>query len=548
MNKTISDEIYNKLHHAKTIASVNPDKSLEISEEAYDLAKANNLGLEEGYALIGMVFAYRIKSDRSSMLDYSFRALSIFEAREHIAGQVKALNLIGIAYFYSSLYEEALRYFLKLEDMLEFNRDDFLLSGVLNNIGEVYRESGIYDKAMEYYEKAIDIVVKNDFSLYHAAILSNIGQIHCDKGEFEIALKVYCKSYDILVDSNDMVSLGEIENRIGKVYFEIGDIKKAEEYYFRSFERLKDINNKYYVIDVLLNIAQLHLVKASRKTLNFYEKAIEFADDVGAKNKICQIYRLTSEYHESQGDYMNALKYYKNYYSLNEQVMSSNLSNKLEMINIELKNIETIGKFEQIKTRLEKEIAIQKDELEKIKLANEMLEKKAYEDELTGVPNRRSINAYLKKILEEMSSKEEQIVLFMIDIDNFKKYNDYWGHSQGDICLRKITDSTRKIQSNRNDIFGRYGGEEFVYISTPLSYMDALELGNLIRAEVERLGLYYMEKGEHRNVTISVGGVIGNSSDFSSIANIMEIADRELYRAKEMGRNMTILRDMKTLK
>lgn len=83
-----------------------------------------------------------------------------------------------------------------------------------------------------------------------------------------------------------------------------------------------------------------------------------------------------------------------------------------------------------------------------------------------------------------MSSKEEQIVLFMIDIDNFKKYNDYWGHSQGDICLRKISDSIKKIQNNRGDIFGRYGGEEFIYISTFLSYGDALELGNLIRTEV----------------------------------------------------------------
>lgn len=397
MNKSISDEIYNKLHHAKTIASVNPDKSLEISEEAYALAKANNLEVEEGYALIGMVFACRIKSDRSSMLDYSFRALSIFEARDHIAGQVKALNLIGIAYFYSSLYEEALKYFLKVEDMLEFNKDYFLLSVVLNNIGEVYRESSIYDKAMKHYEKAIDIVVKNNFSLNHASILSNVGKIHFDKGEFGTALKVYYKSYDILVDSNDMVSLGEIENRIGKAYFEIGDIKRAEEYYFRSFERLKNINNKYYVIDVLLNIAQLHLVKASRKTLNFYEKAIEFADDVGAKNKLCQIYKLISEYHENQGDYMNALKYYKNYYNFKEQVMNSNLGNKLEILNIELKNIEIIGEFEQIKIRLEKKIAIQKNELEKIKLENKMLEKEAYEDELTGIPNRRSINAYLKK-------------------------------------------------------------------------------------------------------------------------------------------------------
>lgn len=547
MNKTISEEIYNKLHHAETIASVNPDKSLEISEEAYALAKANNLALEEGYALIGMALACRVKSDRSSMLDYSFRALSIFEAKEHIAGQVKALNLIGIAYFYSSIYEEALRYFLKVEDLLEFNKDEFLLSRVLNNIGEVYRESGIYDKAMEYYEKAIDIVAKNNFSLNHAAILSNMGKIYFDKGEFETALKVYNKSYDIIVDSKDMVNLGEIENRIGMVYFKIGDFKKAEEYYSRSFERLEDIHNKYYVIDVLINIAQLHLVKESRKTLNFYEKAMEFADAVEAKRKLCQIYRLISEYYENQGDYINALKYYKNYYNLNEQVMSSNLSNKLEILNIELKNIQIIGEFEQIKIRLENEVAIQKNELEKIKLANKMLEKKAYEDELTGIPNRRSINTYLKKILDEMSLKEDQIVLFMIDIDNFKKYNDYWGHSQGDICLRKITDSIKKIQNSRDDIFGRYGGEEFVYISTYLSYGDALELGNLIRTEVERIGLYYIDKGEHKNVTISVGGAIGSSSDFKSIANIMEFADKELYRAKEMGRNMTFLRDIKNL-
>lgn len=541
MNKIISEEIYNKIDYAKTLATMNPDKSMEISKEAYALAKANNLAVEEGYALISMVFAFRAKSDKSSMLDYSFRALSIFEDRDHIEGQVKALNLIGIAYFYSSIYEEALKYFIKVEDLLEFNKDDFLLSSILNNIGEVYRELGIYDNAMEYYEKAIDIVVKNNFSLNHAAILSNIGKIHFDKGEFETALKVYNKSYDIIVDSKDMINLGEIENRIGMVYFEVGNLIKAEEYYSRSFSRLEDINNKYYVIDVLINIAQLHVVKKSRKTLNFYGKAMEFADAVGAKKKLCQIYRLISEYHEIQGDYINALKYYKNYSNLNEQVMSSNLSNKLKILNIELKNLQLIGEFEQIKIRLEKEIDTQKNELEKIKLANKILEKKAYEDELAGIPNRRSINIYLKRLLEEMASKEDLIVLFMIDIDNFKKYNDYWGHSQGDICIRKISDSIKKIQSDRNDVFGRYGGEEFVYISTSLRYEDALKLGNLIRTEVMDIGLYYMYKGEKKAITISVGGSIGSSSDFRSMANMLEFADKELYRAKEMGKNMTIL-------
>lgn len=544
MKKTISEEIYSKLHYAKSIASINPDKSMEISKEAYALAKTNSLELEEGYSLIGMVLACRVKSDSSSMLDYSFRALSIFEARNHIAGQVKAFNLIGIAYFYSSIYEEALKYFLKVEDLLESNKDDFLLSRIFNNIGEIYRESAMYDRAMEYYGKGIDIAVENNFSLNHAALLSNIGEIHFTKGEFDTALMVYNESYDILIDSNDMVSLGEIENRIGKVYFEIGDFKKAEEYYFKSFERLKDINNKYYVIDVLINIAKLHSIKSSIETLNFYEEAMEFAESVGAKKKLCQIYKLISEYHQSQGNYKNALEYYKNYCNINEQIMSSNLRNKLEILNIELKNIHMIGEFEQIKIRLEKEITTQKNKLEKIKMTNKILEKKAYEDELTGIPNRRSINTYLRRILKEMGTKEDLIALFIIDIDKFKKYNDCWGHSQGDNCIRKITECIKKIQNNRNDIFGRYGGEEFVYISTSLTYEDAFNLGNLIRTEVERIGLYYMDKGVHKNVTISVGGVIGSSSDFKSMVNIMELADKELYRAKAMGRNMTILRDI----
>lgn len=546
MKKALSEEILENLDYAKKISSEYPDKSMDICQEAYLLAKEYNLVLEEGYALLGMVFASRIKSDRSKMLDYSFKALEIFEAENHIAGQIKTLNLIGVAYFYSSMYEEALKYFLKVNDLLEFNKDDFLLSSILNNIGEVYRESEIYDKAMEYYRKAIDIAFVNNYSLNHASILGNIGDIHFAKQEFDIALEVYNQGYDILINGNDIVSLGEIENRIGKVYFVIGEFKKAEEYYFKSYKRLETISNKYYIIDVLKNLAQLYIVNESDKVLDYYEKAIEFAENVGSKKKLCQIYKLISEYYEKVGDYINSLDFYKKYSNINEEILSSNLRTKLEILNIELRNIEITGKFEQVRSRLEEEINRQKEELEKIILANEILQKKAYEDELTGVSNRRSINIYLNKIIEEMSSKEDLISLFMMDIDNFKKYNDYWGHSEGDVCIRKIADCIKRIQNNRSDFFGRYGGEEFVYISISPNFEEALKLGNLIRTEVEKIGLYYMDRGEKKPVTISIGGVMGSSSDFSSMANMMELADKELYKAKEKGKNRTILKDMKT--
>ena len=145
-------------------------------------------------------------------------------------------------------------------------------------------------------------------------------------------------------------------------------------------------------------------------------------------------------------------------------------------------------------------------------------------------------------MIENMFLNKEPLVLFMIDIDYFKKYNDCWGHSQGDMCLIKISEAIKRIQIDRNDTFGRYGGEEFLYISKNISYEKALKLGNLIRTEIEKMGLYYLDNGEKRTVTISLGGVRG--ANFKSLSDIMELADGQLYKAKSMGRNITLLKEI----
>lgn len=545
MQKVVSKEIYGKIEHAKGIASLYPDASFIVSKEAYILAQTYKLPLEEAYALIGMALACRAKSDISGMLDYSYKALSIFKDENDIKGRSKALNLIGIAYFYSAMYEESMNCFLEIIELLESNKDDFLFSSVLNNMGEIYRESKMYDQAIDYYKKAIDIVIINNMTINHAVLLSNIGEVHFMKNELYLALEAYRKSHNmLLIDGNDMVSLGEVENRIGMVYFAMNDTKNAKKYYYTSLKRLENINNKYYAIEVLINIANVYIDKSPKKALDFYEKAMEFAKDIGSKKKISQVYKHLSECYEILGDYKNALEYYKVFFNFNEEVMSLNLGNKLEILNIELKNFQKTGQYEKLSIRLEMEIKRQKNEIEKINIENKILEKKAYEDELTGIKNRRSINTYLKEILLQFYSNEENIVLFMIDIDRFKRYNDYWGHSEGDICIRAIADCIKKTQNKRGDIFGRYGGEEFVYIATSLNYDDAFKVGNLLRIEVENLGLYYMYEGEKKKVTISIGGVIGMSSEFGSMTELMEFADKELYNAKNMGRNLTILKQI----
>nr|WP_300002470.1 diguanylate cyclase [Tissierella sp.] len=544
MQKQISKEIYNKLDRAKNIASLYPDKAIDMCREVCEFANSEDLKLELAYAYLNIAFANRIKSDTAAMLENAYAALSIFEIKNDFIGQARAFNLIGVSYFYSSMYDEALKFFLDGKDLLEVYKEDNILTSILNNIGEIYRETELYDKAIEYYDAAIEIASKNENFINHAVILGNIGEIHFTENNFKKALEVYQQSYNMLLKTSEMVSLGDAENRIGKVYFQMKEFENAEEYYIKAFKRLNDLDNKYYRIDVLINIGKLNEVKSIGRTLHFYERAMGFAESIGSKKKLCNIYEIISQYHETQGDYKNSLLYYKKYFNISEELVNLNLKSKLEILNIDLKNIKDMNKFDNIRIRLEKEIDRQKNEIDNISKSNKILEKKAYEDELTGVANRRSVNIYLESLLNEISLDQEKVVLFMMDIDKFKGYNDYWGHAEGDICLKKIAGCIKAIQQSNGDMFGRYGGEEFIYISTSSDYNKSLELGNLIRREVEKIGLYYIEEGERKPTTISIGGVIGDIMEFTSIREIMELADRELYRAKDMGRNMTILKDL----
>ena len=217
--------------------------------------------------------------------------------------------------------------------------------------------------------------------------------------------------------------------------------------------------------------------------------------------------------------------------------MSSNIRNRLEILNVEIQNIEESQRFDQVKRTLEKELEENRKELEKVRRSNTILEKEAFEDELTEIPNRRSVNLQLKRLLANYRGKRSTIAVFMLDIDNFKDYNDYWGHSQGDRCLKEIAKELQTIASKRGDMVGRYGGEEFVYISKVSSVEEAEKLGNKIRIRIGELGLKYNHTDDKNLVSISIGGVFGKTTEFVGFSQIMELADKELYRAKSDGRN-----------
>ena len=127
--------------------------------------------------------------------------------------------------------------------------------------------------------------------------------------------------------------------------------------------------------------------------------------------------------------------------------------------------------------------------------------------------------------------------MFMMDIDHFKRYNDYWGHAKGDDCIKQISQTISEIKSMNNDVFGRYGGEEFVYIARDVDANQAIDLGNQIKEAVEKLRLFYVFDEVSYLVTMSVGIAIGSIQEAKHYAHLLEMADEQLYLAKELGRN-----------
>ncbi|MGB4661206.1 MAG: diguanylate cyclase, partial [Mobilitalea sp.] len=451
------------------------------------------------------------------------------------------------AYFYNSIYEQALKYLFKARDLLEKVNDDFLMSCVLNNIGEVFRESLKYRKSIEYFNKALELCEDNKMRINEASLLGNIGEIYFLEEKQEKALEYFMKSYNLIVEDNDMLMLGEAENKLGKVYYLNGNYEKAEELFSSALQRLEGIENKFYAVDVLINIAKLHFERDRIIPDYYFEKAILYAEKVNSKKKLSEVYQILADCLEKAGDYEAALGCFKKYHRLEKEISTLIVGNKFEMFKIEMDYLNGSHKFENsemINQRLEIEIYNQKMELKKIQKLNSILEGKAFEDELTGVPNRRHINSNLNKLLEESVLQDHIISLFIIDIDMFKKYNDTMGHVEGDRCLIKIANCLKDINVIRNDTFGRYGGEEFVYYAMDITYNQANELGNLFRTMVEKLSLRYKNGTEMKLVTISVGGVIGRLSEFKNISDIIRIADQKLYQAKEMGRNITCIEKM----
>jgi len=172
---------------------------------------------------------------------------------------------------------------------------------------------------------------------------------------------------------------------------------------------------------------------------------------------------------------------------------------------------------------------------DELNLLNRRLTQLAATDGLTGLTNRRTFDGFLRREYEAC----EEISVLLFDIDNFKGYNDSYGHQAGDRCLQAVAKVIGDATSNTSGLSARYGGEEFAVVLPNVSEDDALKVAEAIRLTVRALGLAN-SAATRGYVTVSAGITSRTRSTLSEAALVGE-ADVALYEAKRLGRNRTIV-------
>ena len=161
-------------------------------------------------------------------------------------------------------------------------------------------------------------------------------------------------------------------------------------------------------------------------------------------------------------------------------------------------------------------------------------------DALTGASNRKHFNEYIGTEWKRAAREQTPLSVLMIDVDDFKRFNDTYGHLAGDEGLRKVADTARKVAVRPADLAARFGGEEFVIV-LPLTPLDgARSVGENLCRRIEDLQIPHSASSVGKFLTVSIGAASAIPQQGDSSLALIKTADDALYEAKKSGKNRVV--------
>lgn len=454
-------------------------------------------------------------------------------------GEGESLKLLGDVYFQMGDLAGALEHFQTALQVEEERGDELEISHAVNNVGNVHGELGDYARALEYHTRAAALKQRLGDDRGYAIALANVGRTHKIQADHGPALDCFKQALAVARKLGDRSIEARVLHEIADLYLVSGNPVAALGFFLESVEVARASDRRYTEVDSRIGIgkALVALCRAG-EAAGELEQALALAQRIDSQWLIYEAHLALSAAYEAQGDTAKALEHFREYHCVKDEVFSAKSERRIQAVLVKAEVERSEREAELLRTKNDELSAANEEKarlLEVLRRQAEELERLSREDALTGLFNRRHVDAALALEWERARRFGRDLTVAMADIDHFKAVNDRFSHAVGDEVLRRVAEILR-AGTRAVDVVGRWGGEEFVLLLVETPPKRAAGLCEKLRAAVEAHDWSAVAPG--LAVTLSLG--VAGSGEAADPAALLAAADARLYQAKRAGRNRVV--------
>lgn len=495
-------------------------------------------------------------------LCYQLIELAISQNNEY--AQAYGLYNLGSINYRQRRYKQSLDYLLKCREFIKEDTEPSFHIKLILLIGMLMTKLGNEQRAVDYFAEAQSLARENQFYDQEAIVYCCQASVYARLLAYEEAFAYYEKEYQCRMQHKDEVSQKEFNQSMCYLYLNCGMICCQKKQYDKAFSILHDVETYgahhaedvellYYIFKIRLYTAAKRMDECMTDIQLLFQKASELPDILDVYEEFMTLFDVFMQQGYSKEAYRVV--------AIMEKTAMTVQSDNCQLKYAEVQTIyhQRYGSKEEFRTWFEKFLYYgKKDEYElaQIKLINLkekqlihstesqkklmqhdmfVFKEKSEHDALTGLANRYYLNDYFEACCKEAVSRQVTLGVDIIDIDYFKKYNDFYGHLEGDQCLALVADAMKEAAGEH--FLSRYGGDEFIIVFLDASTQEVYRIAQQIKTSVSERKIQHAKEAACEYITVSQGLVNEIPKAGQTISDFIHSADTALYRGKVKERN-----------
>ncbi|WP_432662386.1 GGDEF domain-containing protein [Wukongibacter baidiensis] len=521
----------------------------------------------ESYSLHQLARVYQETGQNDLALEYYYKSLGIFAQTEDRFHEIEVLIDLYKALIEKEDCEKAIQCLRRGLELAKEVKANSMIAKICSYLAVLYEEMEEYEKAIYFYKKFHDTEKEEKYEKLAQKINSVKAQFEMEQSQQEkeiyrlknielrqkthelemktIELEESYRNVTIISKiGQNITSTLNLEEILNTVYVNVNELMDACVFGIGLFDEEKSVINYEFFIDESDRIPSWTKTLDDPKSLAVWcvvnKKEIMISDvDEEYTTYVKGVGR------RGIGSRMKSIIYYP--------LMVENTV--VGMVTVQSKRKEAYTKYnlDMIKAlasyiaiainnakksqKLSKEIQERRQTQRQLEKANCKLMNISKLDGLTNIPNRREFDEHLEMEWHHLRREENYLSLLIIDIDYFKEFNDNYGHLAGDRCIIHVAKTLQSATKRTTDFVARYGGDEFVAILPYTDEMGAEQLAEEMRAEIAKLDVEHKFSCVSKRITITIGISTIIPSDTATMEDLINMADKALYIAKNNGRN-----------